>query len=445
MTSAASPFDLDFDLDRIYLEIDPNRRATAWSQSQQLATPASRWRAYLNQVGLQTVLPWLIDEIAPYSRPMLAAPLLPTIWEWVDGVGIDLRFSGSRFSGSRFSGSRFSGRYERLVLLPTEAIDEDELRVPQEWVDIPSWVGDYYAQVLVNVDDGWVKIAGFATHQMLKAEGYLDRSDRTYSLPASSLPASDLNTDINLISVSQVLIPNAVKRASLAASSSDRDLDLTQAQNLIARLSNPELLNPRLEIDFAHWSALMAHGGWRRQMSEQRQDRSDSLAGSLAGSSSASFSDSFSVTQWLQSGLTQLAEQIGWQTVSFQPATVGARGSDENMTTTGLSRILEIAEEIAEEDRFSQYVLQVSPIEGDLSNAWRFELRKLNGFVASGVTLRLLTEDLQPFENNQAIATEPVDVLYVDVALSPGEGIVWEIEPVPAQYEPEILRFGASA
>ena len=412
MTSAALPFDLDTDLDRVYLEIDPAIRDAAWSQSQQLATPASRWRAYLNQVGLQTLLPWLSDEMASNdmairARPMLAMPLLPTIWEWVDGVGIDLRFDGGA---------------ERWVLLPTEAMDEDELRVPQEWVDIPSWVGDYYVQVLVNVDDGWVKIAGIATHQALKVDGYLDRGDRTYSLPAS-----DLITDISQISVSQALIPGVSKRASLADStlSTASNMELSQAQQLITRLSNPELLNPRLEVDFARWSALMAHGGWRRQMAEQRWGRPAS----------------FSVTQWLQSGITQLAEQIGWQSVSFQPVAVGARGDGETVSSTGLSRTIEIAAE----NRIEDYVLQISPLAGDTPNAWRFELRKLNGFVAQGITLRLLSEDLQPFENNEVTATAPVDVLYVDVALSPGEGIVWEVDPMPTQYEPEILRFDLPA
>jgi len=196
---------------------------------------------------------------------------------------------------------------------------------------------------------------------------------------------------------------------------------LSQAQQLITRLSNPELLNPRLAVDFASWSALMAHGGWRRQMTEQRWGRPAA----------------FSVGQWLQSGITQIAAQIGWQSVSFQPAAEGARGEEASMATTGFLRTVEILEE----NRIENYVLQISLLEGDMPNAWRFELRKLNGLVAQGVVLRLLSEDLQPFENNEVTAREPVDLLYVDVALAPGEGIVWAIEPVPAQYEPEILRF----
>ena len=65
----------------------------------------------------------------------------------------------------------------------------------------------------------------------------------------------------------------------------------------------------------------------------------------------------------------------------------------------------------------------------------------MNGVVPEGVTLRLLTEDLQPFANNEVTAAEPVESLYVDVALSPGEGIVWATEPEADAYESEILRF----
>jgi hypothetical protein len=53
----------------------------------------------------------------------------------------------------------------------------------------------------------------------------------------------------------------------------------------------------------------------------------------------------------------------------------------------------------------------------------------------------LLTEDLQPFENNEDTAINPVDMLYVEVILEPGEGLVWETEPVAEDYEQEVLRF----
>ncbi|KST65677.1 DUF1822 family protein [Mastigocoleus testarum] len=56
-----------------------------------------------------------------------------------------------------------------------------------------------------------------------------------------------------------------------------------------------------------------------------------------------------------------------------------------------------------------------------------------------GFTLRLLTEDLQLFENNQDTATSPVEMLYLEVVLESGEGLVWETEPISDDWEREIL------
>ncbi|PSO81051.1 MAG: hypothetical protein BRC41_15925 [Cyanobacteria bacterium QH_9_48_43] len=59
------------------------------------------------------------------EQGLAPSPALPSFWEVVNGTAIAL-------SGVR------------LVLIPSEAADLSELRVPQEWVDIPSWGGDYY-------------------------------------------------------------------------------------------------------------------------------------------------------------------------------------------------------------------------------------------------------------------------------------------------------------
>ena len=59
----------------------------------------------------------------------------------------------------------------------------------------------------------------------------------------------------------------------------------------------------------------------------------------------------------------------------------------------------------------------------------------------TGFRLILLTEDLQPFEGNEEVATQPVEELVIEVALEAGEGIVWETVPAANQYDVEVLRF----
>ncbi|MEO0770579.1 MAG: DUF1822 family protein [Cyanobacteria bacterium J06649_4] len=396
VSPSSANLDFDFDLEKLYLDLDSVLQEQAWNRSQTLSTAASRWRAYINELAMRSLVSWrasFSDGTEPKS--MVRQALWPTVWEWVTGSAWNV--------GAR-----------RWVLMPTEAMDDDELRVPQEWIDIPSWMGDYYLLMQVNPDDGWVKIAGFATHAMLKEKGDFDGRERTYSLSAS-----DLLTDINIIDLSAA-IPNVTTQAAVSPVPA---LPLAQANQLMQRLSNTDQLNPRLAIGFGPWSALIAHSGWRTEMTRQRLGNAPTV----------------SVQQWLQAGLSDWVQQLGWQTMSFQPATAGARGAREEngedasaTARTALSKEITIAEE--------RYRLQVSEILGE-QNAWRFELQKINGFIPEGITLRLLTEDLQPFENNEVTSHEPVERLYVDVALASGEGIVWVTEPVSDAYGSEILRF----
>ena len=383
-----------YDLDALYIEIDPRQQAQAQQQSQSRSSPHRNWDMYINQIGLDALLSWFRSE-GISAKPVLAAPLRPTVWELVDGSAVDCQGA-------------------RLVVLPTEMLDDDELRVPQAWVDIPSWVGDYYLLLQVNPDENWARFAGFATHQDLKTKGHYDWRDRTYSLDAA-----DLTTDLNVLHLAQELYPEAVKRAAVTELPA---LPVAQARQLIERLASPTVVEPRLAVGFELWGALLSHGGWRRQLAEHRWGRT-----------------AFSLRQWLQSGAEQLtdqlASQLGWQQMAYQPVAVSRSLAEDTGVADGqrvLCRGLTIENE--------PYMLQVIPLPA-ADNAWRFELTKATGPVPAGVSLELLTEDLQPFENNQAIATEAIERLYVDVALAEQEGIVWQTQPTPQQYDYEILQF----
>ncbi|MFE1747428.1 DUF1822 family protein [Coleofasciculus sp. H7-2] len=377
---------------QLCLEISPTAQNQAQQQSQSFSTLSSRWNAYLNQISLSAILPWLREEYEPRAKAWPSVAALPSGWEVVNGTAIELGTT-------------------RFVFIASEAIDLSELRVPQEWVDIPSWVGDYYLAVQVEPDDGWVRIWGYCTHQQLKTRGNYDASDRTYSLDES-----DVISDINALWVARQLCPEEATRASVAPLAA---LSSTQAENLIQRLANTAIAAPRLEVPFAIWGALLEHGGWRERLYERRQG----------------LPEQWSILQWLRIGVSEVGQQLGWGRIEFQPSFAGARSAEPTPTPTALSRQLVIAGQ--------QYELQVIPLGNPEERRWRFELRNLSivTSIPGGFTLRLLTEDLQPFENNADIATTAVEQLYVDVILAPGEGLVWEIEPVPENYEREILRF----
>jgi Protein of unknown function (DUF1822) len=377
-----------FDPTQPDLTVSATIATQAW-QSRSGGTPASGWNAYLNQLCLSAVLPWL-QESLPQAKVWLNPATLFSFWELVNGTAIVIN-------------------HKRLVLIPTEALDSSELRVPQEWVDIPGWAADYYIGVKVNPDELQIQPWGYCTHRQLKAGAY-DAGDRTYALGEE-----ELVSDLSLLWVVQQINPQEATKAELPALPA---LPLAQAKNLLERLGNPAVLQPRLAIPFAIWGALIEHGGWRQQLAEQRRSL-----------------PSRSIWQWLESGVDRLGQSLGWEQIGFQPSLASARGEVATQPPTMLVRSLSIANQ--------RYGLWILPFDRQGIRVWRFELRNLaiGGLIPAGFKLRLLTEDLLPFEGNEDSADTEVDHLYVEVTLEPREGIVWEVEPLPEAYDREILRF----
>ncbi|MDJ0736511.1 MAG: DUF1822 family protein [Nostocaceae cyanobacterium] len=380
MFNAPPPFTIDSH--QLYLEI-PQFQV----QEQAHSTPGAYQRAWINQLCLQAFLPWFREEIDSRAKVYPNTAALPSFWEVVNGTAITFDTS-------------------RLVLIPTLAMDGDELRVQQEWVDIPEWVADYYIAVQVNPDDGWIKIFGYTTHKILKTTGVYDIGDRTYSLESE-----DLIQDMNVLWVTRQLNYPEALRAEIAPLAA---IPQIQAENLLERLGNPDVKFPRLAVPFPLWGILIAHGGWRKKLYELRQGLPQ-----------------WSIPQWLQTRVANLAQQWGWEKREFVMVPAGMRSAE---AVQGLSRQLIIAGNI--------YELRIFP-SGAEKQIWRFELRSATpgSQIPVGLKLRLLTEDLQAFENNEDTAISPVDILYLEVILEPGEGLVWETEPVAEDYDQEILRF----
>jgi hypothetical protein len=345
---------------------------TLWQQTPSRLNAKDRWQAYLGQLALEGVLNLL--EGRP-RRPSFTAANLVGLSYLTEAVAVQVEGL-------------------RLVLVPSEALDHTELRVPQEWLDLPSLVGDYYLAVQVEPDESLVNIWGYASHRQLKA-GVYNTGDRTYSIPQD-----DLIPDLNVLWLSRTFCPEETLAATRAAVLAPAALDLTQARNLIDRLATVQ--NPRLEIPFTLWGALMDHGGWRFQLAQARQGLTKPR-----------------VLDWL-SGVS-IAPLWQTQALSF--------GGARSLAGNALLRTLTISGQ--------DYQLRLFPQE----SSWRFELRSSEGLLPVGMELRLLTEDLQGFEGNLAIAQSPVEAIYIDVTLGEGEGLVWQVSPTPEDYESEILWF----
>ncbi|NMG18690.1 DUF1822 family protein [Brasilonema bromeliae] len=231
------------------LEISPTIQAQSWQQSQIFATPSSRWCAYINQICLHAFLDWISTEDFPQASVWYTSPGTPAFWEFVNGTAILLE-----------------GR--RVVLIPSEAIDDSELEVPQEWVDIPSWAADYYLAVQVQPDAEWVRIWGYTTHTELKSLAHYDSVDRTYCIDARHL-----TKDLNAFSLSYQFCGEEQMKAAIAPLP---QLSTQQAENLVLRLGNSYVTFSRLGVPFATWGALLENEQWRQRLYQQRQQSQSS-------------------------------------------------------------------------------------------------------------------------------------------------------------------------
>jgi Protein of unknown function (DUF1822) len=226
-----------------WLEIAADRQAACWERSQRHPTAWARWNAYVNQVCLETCVDWLHEQF-PTAQAGNPAADLAAVWEVVNGAVVTIGTV-------------------RVGIVPTEAIDQTELVVPQEWVDIPNWAADYYLAVQVTGNQQGLLIYGYATHQQLKHQGTYDPDDRTYSLMQD-----DLTTDLNALWLAYPHLTPSQTRATLAPLA---PLTSSQAEHLIEHLSQPTQLLPRLAVPFAQWGALLEQPEWRRKLYQARQ------------------------------------------------------------------------------------------------------------------------------------------------------------------------------
>ncbi|NER20852.1 MAG: DUF1822 family protein [Symploca sp. SIO1C2] len=241
---------------QLCLELSPQAQAQAWQQVHNYSNDVARWRAYVNYLCLHSFVDWLQEEpdfqeeklsIWPNNQANLG------IWEMVNGCALELGDT-------------------RLVLIPSETTDLEQLCVPAEWLDIPNWAADYYLAVQVNLegDEDWMRVWGFTTYDKLK-QGKKDTLQHTYSLDSQ-----DLIESLNILWVGREVCPE--EKPTVAPLPT---LETQQAKQLLTQLSKPTPYSPRLTIPFEHWAALLANEQWRQQLYDQRLRQSRVISSSV--------------------------------------------------------------------------------------------------------------------------------------------------------------------
>jgi Protein of unknown function (DUF1822) len=219
--------------DRFWIEFSQKERDRAWQhvQNQTYSNTAARYRAFLNHLCLNSLLTELKQntDLKNSIESSFPPDNFPYLWEFIDGTSLTLGET-------------------RMVLIPSDKSSLSELRIPQEWVDIPNWVGNYYLAVQLNLEECWMQVWGYATHEQIRKTGNYDRMDRTYCLDRE-----DLIEDLNVMWVARELLPlkqPEVKSLPVLSSS--------QTEEFLKKLSKPTAYSPRLDLPFETWAALIS-------------------------------------------------------------------------------------------------------------------------------------------------------------------------------------------
>lgn len=260
---------------QLWLDISPTAKADAWKFSQIIPAFGSRWQVYLNQLCISTCLDWFRTEMMSSAQAFPLSDDTPVSWELVTGSCIDLNGL-------------------KLVVIPTDLVDRDELLVPQEWMDIPNWTADYYLAATVNPGENWVELWGYMSYQELKASSSYDSWERFYSVDAD-----DLKNDMN--GLWAVIDHCSIDALKAVVSTDVAELSTIQAENLVNRLAGEAF--PRLAVPFAQWGALLANPMQRQTLYGQR----------LAVLSGSENTSAQSLSNYLQGMCDVIA--TGWQSI----------------------------------------------------------------------------------------------------------------------------------
>lgn len=353
-----------------WLEVSELQDLQLREKHQQHITPNSCWNVYINRVCLYTLLDF-IQYDAPQARIWLDVDNMPSMWDVVNGSAIIIDKT-------------------KLVIIPSEAID-DELEVPQEWVDIPSWVGDYYIGVQFRREDNCLRVWGYTTHQELKNNINYDPDDRVYRMDGSHLTC-----DMDTLWVRYQCYPEASTRADVSPLAK---LSATQAKNLIARLSDAADVFARLSVPFVTWGALLKNENWRSSLYATRQR--------------GAIYQSTRLSEWLQGKFSNIWQTIEDTRSNQQVATAWRSQNTQNLTaqnqnpafTTKRVKILDFASLDYEQIALLIGILPISDTELTIG----VEICPTdNAYLSNNIQVRLLDEHGDEVASSNASVTQTI-------------------------------------
>jgi hypothetical protein len=232
---------LELTPDSIWLEIPADIQEDSWAKSATFTDASIRQRFYINYLCQKIVLAYLQSE-------MPSATLVENqedFWQLgVNGFAVKLG--------------------EKLVIvIASETLDIEAMEIPQEWVDIPQLIGDYYLAVQVNTAESYLRIWGSTTHKDIKEKGQYLKRNLNYSLLRNQVQSG-----LNSFDLWREYESQSVK---IKQEKTEQKLSLDRLTTLLDILANPQLIFPRKAITFEEWSAVIVNSNWRKILITRRQ------------------------------------------------------------------------------------------------------------------------------------------------------------------------------
>jgi hypothetical protein len=232
---------LELTPDSIWLEIPTDIQEESWAKSAALTDASTRQRVYINLLCQQVILNYLQSEIPSASLVENQEDF------WQLGVnGFALKLGG-----------------KLVIVIARETLDIEAMEIPQEWVDIPQLIGDYYLAVQVNTAENYLRIWGYTSHKDIKEKGQYLKRNLNYSLPRNQVKSR-----LNSFLLETEAEPSPVTIDSQIVI---KKLSLDRLTNLLDILANPELIFPRKAIAFEEWATVIVNNNWRKILITCRQ------------------------------------------------------------------------------------------------------------------------------------------------------------------------------
>ena len=219
----------------------------------------------------------------------------------------------------------------------------------------------------------------------------------------------------------------------------------TEILNLLIESNDPREGNKQLSREIIDELSKI----WNRNTSNLSEKTEETKEEEKKKDNSSVKKVTFSLMDWLSEGIDEVAWALGWKRLEFQlegedrafghSKKLDSTKNDEQQNNSAIQEVFSRSLKIAGQS----YELKVIPLNLKTDRStWRFKLSNSIPWacIPVGFKLKLLTDTGEEFPGNEDVATtEQLKELYIDVTIEPGEGLIWLTEPMPDNYEQEVL------